>query len=72
MFEIAQADTKLWNVKRIPAVAERVRSRAKHGAAQICISDHLSSLVDVAGDDGEQCFHDFYVKTPVWYRRTMS
>ena len=68
MFEIAPAGAKLWNVKRMPAVAERVRSRAKRGAAQICISDHLSSLVDVAGDDGEQCFHDPYVRTPLQFR----
>jgi hypothetical protein len=72
VFEIAQADTKLWNVKRMPAVAERVRSRAKYDAAQICLSNHLSSMVDVVGEDGEQCFHDLYVKTPWHCRRTMS
>ena len=72
MFKITQAGAKLWNVKRMPAVAERVRSRAKYDAAQICLSNHLSSMVDVVGEDGEQCFHDLYVKTPFWCRRTMS
>ena len=72
MFEIDQAGAKLWNVKRMPAVAERLRPLAKHGAAQICLSNHLSSMVDVAGEVGEQCFHDLYVKTPLHCRLTMS
>ena len=65
VFEIAQADAKLWNVKRMPAAAERVRSRAKHGAAQIRLCNYPSSMVDVAGEDGEQCFHDPYVIKPL-------
>ena len=65
MFEIAQAHTKLWNVKGMPAVAERVRSRAKYDAAQICLSNHLSSMVDVVGEDGEQCFHVCPERLPI-------
>ena len=72
VFEIAQADAKLWNVNRVPAIAERVRSLAKHGAAQIRLSNQLSFTVDVAGEDGEQCFHDRHLKTPLHCSRTMS
>lgn len=72
MFEIAPAGARLWNVKRMPAVAERLRSLAKHGMAQIRLRNHVSSMVDVAGEDGEQCFHDLYVKTPLYCRTTMS
>ena len=72
MFEIAPAGAKLWTVKRMPAVAERLRSLAKYDVAQIRLRNYLSSMVNVAGECEEQCFHGRYVKTPLLCRTTMS